>query len=196
MKTALILGLLGLGAVAAQATELKPFVVVDTSTEKDALAYEYINANLMVGVKAANKTEYSLKLGGSQKSPTSGADTYSRSIEAKIKKSFDLGLPFTPYLAFRIGEKTDNATSKSVSHWAADAGLKLPVTERFGLDVGVRYKDTFNSTNAYQSTRYHLGGLYAIDPSNIVGLRYSTSTSNNNEHEERRGWRVHYQHNY
>lgn len=196
MKTLAIAGGLALCCAAAQAADLKPFVMVDTSTEKDALAYEYINANVLVGVKAQNKMEYSLKFGGSEKTSTSGTETYSRSIEAKIKKSFDVGLPFSPYVSFRLGDKTDNSTSKSSSHWAADAGLKMPVTERVALDVGVRYKDTFNSTNKAQSTRYHVMGLYEIDPSNVIGLRYTTSTSSNNEHEDRTGWRVHYQHNY
>lgn len=195
MKKTVVTSVLVMTSIAAQAADLKPFVHVDASTEKDALSAEYINANLMVGVKTPGKTEYSLKLGGSEKTK-SGKETYSRTVEAKVKQSFDLGLPFMPYLAFRVGQKTDNATSKSVSHWAADAGLKLPVAHAFALDVGVRYKDTFNSANKYQSTRYHVMGLYEIDPTNVVGLRYSTSTSNNASSEERDGWRVHYQRNY
>ncbi len=195
MKKFLFLGAVALSSAGVQAADLKPFVQIDSSRERDSVANEYINANITVGVKSANKFEYSLKLGASEKTHD-GSESYSRNVEAKIKKSFDFGLPFNPYVALRIGEKTDNTTSKSVSHWAADVGLKMPVAERFALDVGVRYRDAINSTNKYQSTRYHVMGLYEIDPSNVVGLRYNTSTSSDKPEEDRNGWRIHYQHNY
>lgn len=197
MKKLSILVTLLLSAAAVQAADVKPFVMVDTSSESDKLANDYINANITVGVKAANKMEYSLKLGGSEKTDTSDSHSYSRNIEGKIKKSFDIGMPFSPYVSVRLGQKTNNTgTYKSFAHWAADAGIKLPVTEAFAVDVGVRYRDSFNSTEKYQSTRYHVLGLYEIDPKNVVGLRYATSTSNNKDEEDRTGWRIHYQRNY
>ncbi len=195
MKKHLLMALLALSASGAQAADLKPFALVDTATEKDSLANEYVNANITVGVKTPGKFEYSMKLGASEKSHD-GSETYSRNVEGKIKKSFDLGLPFSPYVALRLGQKTDNGTSKSIAHWATDVGLKMPVTDRFALDLGVRYRDAIRSADPYQSTRYHLMGLYEIDPSNIIGLRYSTSTSSEKATEDRSGWRIHYQHNY
>lgn len=198
MKKLSILAALLLPAAAAQAADLKPFVMVDVSSEKDGatLANEYISANLTVGVKAPNKMEYSVKLGGSEKTDSADTQSYSRSIEGKIKKSFDLGLPFSPYASVRLGQKTSNGTSTSFGYWAADAGLKLPLTEAFALDVGVRYRDAFSKADKYQSTRYHVMGLYEINPSNVVGLRYTTSTSSETYTEERNGWRLHYQRNY
>lgn len=195
MKKLTLLSALALCFSTAHAAEVKPFVMIDTSSEKDSLANEYINANVTVGVKAANKMEYSLKLGGSEKDKH-GSESYTRNIEGKIKKSFDVGLPFSPYAALRLGQKTSNSDSTSFSHWAVDAGLKLPLTEAFALDAGVRYRDALNSSTKYQSTRYHVMGLYEIDPHNVVGLRYATSTSTNKSEEERDGWRIHYQRNY
>lgn len=199
MKKQIALSALVLCAGAAHAVELKPFVMVDASTEKDnaTLANDYINANLTVGVKAPNKMEYSLKIGGSEKTSSTGSESYSRNIEGKIKKSFDIGMPFSPYVSVRLGQKTNNtSTVKSFAHWAVDAGLKLPVTEAVALDVGVRYRDAFDRSESYQSTRYHVMGLYEIDPYNVVGLRYTTSTSSETYNEERNGWRLHYQRNY
>lgn len=198
MKKLSALTVLLLSSAAAQAADLKPFVVMDMSTEKDGatLANEYVTANLSVGVKAPNKMEYSVKLGGSEKTDSTDNQSYSRSIEGKIKKSFDIGMPFSPYVAVRLGQKTSNGTSTAVGFWAADAGLKLPLTEAFALDVGVRYRDAFSKADNYQSTRYHVMGLYEINPSNVVGLRYITSNSSETYTEERTGWRLHYQHNY
>lgn len=198
MKKFLMTAVLGLCAASAFADGYKPFVVVDTGMERDnaSLVHDYINANLTVGVKGPNKMEYSLKLGGSQKS-AEGVETYSRNIEGKIKKSFDIGMPFIPYVSGRLGQKTkNNGDGHTTPHWAIDAGLKYPMTTQFALDVGIRYRDAFNSEDKYRSTRYHVMGLYEIDPQNVIGLRFTTSTSNNNPEEERNGWRLHYQHNY
>jgi hypothetical protein len=37
--------------------------------------------------------------------------------------------------------------------------------------------------------------LFDLDKSNTIGLRYSQSAANDYE-EERKSWRLHYQHNY
>ena len=183
----------------------KPFVMVDTGVEKDAqyagsLATEYINANITMGVKTPSKTEYSVKVGGSLKDKYSGTDSLSNNIELKIKQSFDIGTFFLPYVAVRLGEKF-NYTTTHFTHYALDAGLKLPMTEKLALDVGVRRRNAFNPVDAsgntidYRSTRFHAMALYDFDKSNTVGLRYTQSNSDNPE-EERKGWRVHYQRNY
>jgi hypothetical protein len=183
----------------------KPFVMVDTSMEKDAqysgsLATEYINANITMGVKTPSKTEYSVKVGASVKDKYSGSDELSNNIELKIKQSFDIGTFFLPYVAVRLGEKF-NYTATHFTHYAFDAGLKLPMTEKLALDVGVRFRNAFDaidySGNAidYRSTRFHAMALYDFDKSNTIGLRYAQSDSKNYT-EERKGWRIHYQRNY
>jgi hypothetical protein len=98
MKKLLALTLCALsGAVFAgddggDAPRNKPFIMVDTSMEKDAytsLANEYINVNLTMGVKTPSKTEYSVKVGGSLKDVqgSSTSDKLSNNLEFKIKQS-------------------------------------------------------------------------------------------------------------
>ncbi len=199
MKKLLTVTSFALFAASACADEYKPFVMVDTGMERDnaSLAHDYINANMTVGVKGPNKMEYSLKFGASQKSGDGIDNTYSRNVEGKIKKSFDIGLPFMPYISGRLGQKTkNNGDGHTIPHWAIDVGLKYPMTTQFALDAGIRYRDAISSEDKYQSTRYHVMGLYEIDPQNVIGLRFTTSSSTNNLEEERKGWRLHYQHNY
>lgn len=191
MKTIVTTSLLALSA-AASAGDYTPFIGIDAASERDSLKNDYVNATLTVGLKGPGKMEYSVRIGATEKEQ----DTHSRNIETRIKKSFDVGLPFSPYLAARLGQKTNNTDKSSYAHWALDAGLKLPVASQLALDIGVRYRDAFRSTIHYQSTRYHLAVLYEIDPSNVVGLRYTTSTSTNKPEEERDGWRINYQHNF
>lgn len=196
MKKLLLATALGVCAASASADDYKPFVIVDSSSEKDSLANDYINANITLGVKGPNKVEYSVKSGISLKDPPSGTGSTSSNIEFKIKKSFDFGWSVLPYVALRLGEKF-NADTTHFTHWAVDTGLKVPLTEAFALDIGTRYRDAFqHDAHPYQSFRYHATLLYEINKDNILGLRYTTSTSTNKPEEERETWRLHYQHNY
>jgi opacity protein-like surface antigen len=178
---------------AALAGDYKPYVVLDSSTEKDSLANEYISANVTVGVKAPEKLEYSVKAGISLKN-TSSTDTISNNIELKIKKSFDVGMLFIPYVGLRLGEKL-NYNSTHFTHYSVDAGAKIPLSTSLALDVGYRYRNAFDSSQNYRSNRYHAMFLYDVDQHNTVGLRYASSFANSDT-EDRDSWRVHYQRNY
>lgn len=185
-------------ATSASAGDYKPFVMVDVNSEKDAatsIANEYIGANATVGVKGPNKIEYSVKAGVSAKnSYDNDKDGISNNVELKIKKSYDIAGIAMPYVAVRLGEKIKKDGS-NFAHYAFDAGVKVPLVESLALDVGARYRDAFASGKEYQSIRYHAMFLYDVNPHNTVGLRYAQSTSDYYE-EERKSWRVHYQHNY
>jgi opacity protein-like surface antigen len=124
----------------------------------------------------------------------STADKLTNNIEVKIKQSFDIGAFFLPYVAVRLGEKFNSDTAH-FTHYAFDAGLKLPLSENLALDIGARYRNAFDSAEKYRSTRVHAMALYDIDKSNTVGLRYTQSDAQSYT-EERKGWRVHYQRNY
>ncbi len=179
------------------ASPYKPFIVVDSSTEKDhnTLANQYIAANITIGIKAANKVEYSIKSGISLKDvPNSTSDSLSSNIEGKIKKSYDIGTFFTPYVAVRLGQKI-NKDATSFTHYSFDAGLKIPMTTSTALDVGVRHRDAFDSAKNYRSFRVHSTLLYELSPSDTLGLRFTKSQSKNLD-EERETWRLHWQHNY
>ena len=191
-------GLVFAGDNGGEAPRNKPFIMVDTSMEKDAytsLANEYVNVNLTMGVKTPSKTEFSIKVGASAKDvANSTADKLTNNIEVKIKQSFDIGAFFLPYVAVRLGEKFNSDTAH-FTHYAFDAGLKLPLSENLALEIGARYRNAFESVEKYRSTRFHAMALYDIDKSNTVGLRYTQSDAQSYT-EERKGWRVHFQRNY
>jgi hypothetical protein len=189
------------GDDSGEAPRNKPFVMIDSSMESDAqyassLATEYVNVNLTMGVKTPSKTEFSVKVGGSlkDKHPSKGTDALTNNIELKVKQSFDIGTFFLPYVSVRLGEKFNSDTTH-FTHYAFDAGLKLPLSDKLALDVGARYRNSFDTAQAYRSTRVHAMALYDIDKSNTVGLRYTQSEAQSYT-EERKGWRVHYQRNY
>ncbi len=181
------------------ASPYKPFIIVDSSTEKDSLANEYVAANITIGVKAPNKVEYSVKSGISLKDvPNSTNDSVSGNIEAKIKKSYDIGTFFTPYMALRLGQKI-NSNTTSFTHYAVDAGLKIPMTSTTALDVGVRHRDAFDASQHFKSFRLHSTLLWDLSPSNTLGLRFTKSYATYAgaaTTEERETWRLHWQHNY
>ncbi len=175
----------------------KPFVVLDSSVEKDGntLANEYIGANITIGVKTANKVEYSVKAGLSLKDvPSSTSDKLSNNIEGKIKKSYDIGTFFTPYVAVRLGQKIKEDTT-SFTHYAFDAGAKIPMAESLALDIGLRHRNAFDASKNYRSLRVHTTLLYELNAANTIGLRFTKSQSKNLD-EERETWRLHWQHNY
>ena len=214
MKKLLFASLLSLSASAAYAAGSN-FIIFDTSTEKDgngrsgSIVNEYIAANVTVGYKTENKVEYSLKAGvwikdTDHASDDAGKNKMSNNVEVKIKKSYDIGMPFTPYVAVRLGERI--YADRQFWHYAFDAGIKQPINEKFAIDTGVRYRDAFKNSEPFQSTRYHATLLYDINKENTVGLRYTYSTSNEYRtdtnsglrayEEARETWRIHYQHNY
>ena len=192
MKKIMIGGLLVLSG-AALAGDNKPYVMLDSSSEKDSLANEYIGANVTIGVKAPGKLEYSVKAGVSLKN-SSSSDTISNNIEIKIKKSYDVGMFFIPYVGLRLGEKLNHDTS-NLTHYSVDAGAKIPLSNGLALDIGYRYRNAFQSSENYRSNRYHATFLYDLDQHNTVGLRYASSFANSST-EDRDSWRVHYQRNY
>ncbi len=181
------------------ASPYKPFIVLDSSSEKDSLANEYIAANITIGVKAPNKVEYSVKSGISLKDvPNSTSDTMSANIEGKIKKSYDIGMFFTPYVAVRLGQKI-NYNTTSFTHYAFDAGLKIPMSSTTAIDVGVRHRDAFDASQHFKSFRLHSTMLWDLSPSNTLGLRFTKSYATHAgaaTTEERETWRLHWQHNY
>jgi hypothetical protein len=199
MKKIIIGGLLALSG-AAMADGTKSFIMLDANSEKDnrSIASEYIGANLTVGIKTPNKTEYSVKFGVSAKDKVyDGTESISNNLEFKIKQSYDIGMFFLPYVSVRLGEKL-NSDQTHFTHYAFDAGAKVPLVGGLSLDVGARYRDALKTSAAsgdYKSTRVHAMFLYDVNEYNSLGLRYARSNADNYE-EERKSWRVHYQRNY
>jgi opacity protein-like surface antigen len=208
MKRLFISSAILLASFAAHAEgDYKPFVIFDVNSESDKkdssnIARDYIGANVTVGVKAPNKIEYSIKTGISQKDKQ-GEQTTSNNIELKIKKSYQLTDSISPYAAFRLGEKI-RYNGNHFTHYAVDGGVKFKLMDNLAFDTGLRYRnalnngnfqDAFSKTYTYESVRLHAMLLFDLDKSNTIGLRYSQSKADDYE-EERKSWRLHYQHNY
>ena len=215
MKKLFISSTILLASFAAHAEgDYKPFFVFDVNSEKDEkhsqttgetvsnIARDYIGANLTVGVKGPHKMEYSIKAGVSQKDD-SGTQTISNNIELKIKKSYKLTDSISPYAAFRLGEKMSK-DANHFTHFAIDGGVKFQLMDNLAFDTGLRYRNAldngsyqkaFSRTYSYESIRLHGMLLFDLDKTNTVGLRYSQSTADDYT-EERKSWRLHYQHNY
>ena len=190
MKKIIIGGLLVLSGTAI-AGDYKPFFVVDTSSEKNSLAQEYIGANVTIGVKNPDKVEISVKSGVSLNTTT---DSTSSNVELKIKKTYDVGMFFMPWAGFRLGQAI-NANTTSFTHYALETGLKIPLSNGLALDLGYRYRNAFESSRDYRSNRFHAMFLYDFDSNNTVGLRYTSSFAHSDT-QNRDTWRVHYQRNY
>jgi opacity protein-like surface antigen len=217
MKKLFVSSAIVLASFAAHAEgDYKPFVMFDVNSEKDEkhsdIVRDYIGANVTVGVKAPNKIEYSIKAGVSQKDKE-GVQTISDNIELKIKKSYALTDTITPYAAIRLGEKI-RSNGNHFTHYSIDGGVKFQLMDNLAFDTGLRYRNALNNEKfqkaygrtpdydatleksyTYESVRLHGMLLFDLDKSNTIGLRYSQSKANDYE-EERKSWRLHYQHNY
>jgi hypothetical protein len=186
--------------------DFSPFVMFDVNSERDAkhddLARDYIGANLTVGVKTPNKIEYTIK-GGVSRKDESGTQSINNNIEVKIKKSYKLTDTISPYVALRLGEKIGK-DANHFAHYAIDGGVKFKLLDNLAFDTGLRYRNAldneayqkaFSRTYTYESIRLHGMLLFDLDKTNTIGLRYSQSTADD-YYEERKSWRLHYQHNY
>jgi opacity protein-like surface antigen len=178
----------------------------DVNSERDAkhddLARDYIGANLTVGVKTPNKIEYTIK-GGVSRKDESGTHSINNNFEVKIKKSYKLTDTISPYVALRLGEKIGK-DANHFAHYAIDGGVKFKLLDNLAFDTGLRYlnaldndayQKAFSRTDTYESIRLHGMLLFDLDKTNTIGLRYSQSTADD-YYEERKSWRLHYQHNY
>ncbi len=178
MKKILLCALLTLSAVSAQA-QLKPFVSFDyADEEKRSSGKKNAAVNMTIGVKAPNKWEYSIKAGYADPATpgTSSSSLNTQNVELKVKKSFETGMGFYPYVSVRLGQKF-TTTSKNLQHYAVDLGLKVPVGKGFAVDLGTRYRNALNEdpTQLFDSVRHHAMLLYDFNENHTVGLRYARS---------------------
>jgi hypothetical protein len=137
-----------------------------------------IKEALVVGTKDG-ATDYSLKVENSQ--TEFGNGSISQGIEIRVKQSFD-GF----YVGGRLGEKV--TSSAHFSHYAIDAGYKLPLGAGFTADVGYRYRNAFETANNFETQRAHVAVGYALTKQDSVALRRSRSWGD----EEKDAWRLQY----
>ena len=137
-----------------------------------------IKEAIVVGTKS-DGMDYSIKMENSQTSFGSGS--ISQGLEVRAKKSFGAF-----YLGGRLGEKVSSSTH--FSHYALDAGVKIPLGAGFTGDVGARYRNAFDTANEYQTTRGHVAVGYALTKQDAVAVRWSRSWGD----EEKDAWRLQY----
>ena len=143
-------------------------------------ANNIVNA-VVVGVKAAEGWDYSLKTNTSQTALGSG--TITSGLEVRARKSFGAF-----YLGGRLGERITSSTHFST--YAIDAGVKFPLAAGFTGDVGGRYRNAIDSAanSTYETRRLHATVGYALTKQDAVAVRFSRSYGD----EEKDAWRLSY----
>lgn len=124
-----------------------------------------IKEALVAGTKDGSM-DYSIKMENSQTELGNGSIT--QGLELRVKKSFD-GF----YLGGRLGERISSSTH--FSHYAVDAGVKVPLFAGLTADVGGRYRNAFDIANKYQTRRAHVALGYALTKQDSVAVRWSRS---------------------
>ena len=137
-----------------------------------------IKEAIVVGTKDGS-TDYSIKMENSQTSFGNGS--ISQGMEVRVKQSIGAF-----YVGGRLGEKVTSSTH--FSHYALDAGVKIPLGAGFTGDVGGRYRNAFDTANNYQTTRFHTAVGYALTKQDSVAVRWSRSWGD----EEKDAWRLQY----
>ena len=137
-----------------------------------------IKEAIVVGSKVGS-TDYSLKLENSQ--TAFGSGSLSQGMEVRVKQSFGAF-----YLGGRLGEKVSSTTH--FSHYAVDAGVKVPLVAGFTGDVGTRYRNAFETANKFETTRIHATVGYDLTKQDKVAVRWSRTYRD----EEKDAWRLQY----
>jgi hypothetical protein len=155
------------------------YTALEYSNETNrATNVDNIKEGLVVGMKDGTM-DYSLKMENSQ--TQFGSGSISQGMEVRVKRTFDMF-----YLGGRLGEKVTSSTH--FSHYAIDAGVKVPLGAGFTGDVGARYRNAFETGHSYETTRGHVAVGYALTKQDAVAVRWSRSWGD----EEKDAWRLQY----
>jgi hypothetical protein len=174
LKTLVISSFIAAGSAMAQG-----YGSIEYSDETNRVTEKSnIKEAIVVGTKASG-VDYSIKMENSQAELGNGSIT--QGLEARVKKSFG-----PVYVGGRLGERI--SSSSHFSHYALDAGVKVPLFAGLTGDVGGRYRDAFDTANKYQSTRAHVAVGYALTKQDAVAVRWSRTWGD----EEKDGWRLQY----
>lgn len=164
---------IGVSAMAQGYTSLEYYDETNRATKASN-----IKEAIVVGTKDGS-TDYSLKMENSQTSFGNGS--ISQGMEVRVKQSIGAF-----YVGGRLGEKVTSSTH--FSHYALDAGVKIPLGAGFTGDVGGRYRNAFDTANNYQTTRFHTAVGYDLTKQDRVAVRWSRSWGD----EEKDAWRLQY----
>jgi len=188
VKILAVAAMLVAGAAQAQNTGYTTFEFSQETKRADDT--DKLKGGLVVGVKTSEGRDYSIKLESSQ--TRVGEGSISTGIEVRAKQNFAAIGYLTPYLGVRLGEKM--TSDEHFSHYAVDAGVKFPIVGALSGDVGVRYRNAFNTANAFESTRGHAILAYALTKTDSVAVRYSKAYGD--VAEEKDAYRLSYTHSF
>jgi len=174
VKAAMLVCLMAIGSAMAQG-----YASLEVSEEtKRSTSATNIKEGLVVGSKIGS-TDFSIKMENSQTALGSGSIT--QGLEVRVKQSFG-----PVYIGTRLGERI--SSSSNFSHYALDAGVKIPLVKGLYSDVGGRYRNAFDSANSYETTRAHATVGYSLTKQDTVAVRWSRTWGD----EEKDAWRLQY----
>jgi hypothetical protein len=162
----------------ATMAETKGYAGLEYSNETNRVTHkDNIKGAVVAGVKVGGGMDYSIKMESSQTDIGNGS--ISTGVEVRARKNFDAIVGVNPYLGVRLGEKLSSTTH--FSHYAVDYGVKFPIAGALSGDVGGRYRNAFDTVNAFQSNRAHATLAYALTDKDTVALRYSKAYGDDGE---------------
>ena len=169
--------LVTVGALLIAGSAMAQYGSLEYSEETNrATSATNIKEALVVGTKVGSM-DYSIKMESSQADIGSGS--ISTGVEVRARKNFGDIVGVKPYLGVRLGEKMSSSTH--FTHYAVDYGVKFPIAGALSGDVGGRYRNAFDTVNAFQSNRAHAALAYALTDKDTVALRYSKAYGDDGE---------------
>lgn len=149
-------------------------------------AKDNIKGALVAGYKADGGMDYSVKMESSQTDLGNGS--ISTGLEVRARKTLVDVAGLKPYIGVRLGEKMTSSTH--FAHYAVDYGVKFPIAGSLSGDIGGRYRNAFDTVNAFQSNRGHVLVAYALTDKDSVAVRYSKAYGDDGE--AKNAWRLSY----
>lgn len=148
------------------------------STKKDNFAYAVVPGMIV------DKTwDFSMQYRTSQAGLGNGAIT--NGVEFRVTRLFEVG-SLKPYISLRTGQIVKSA--EDFSQYNVVLGTRFPISGALSGDVGVRYRNAYETGKDFQTTRPHFGLNYAVTPKDSVGARYARSFGDTEVDQ----WRVTY----
>lgn len=184
MKLIKLLAVAALMMTGVAQAQSKGFVRFEYYNEENVATNAKNMAYAVVPGIVINKTwELSAQFRTSQLEVGNGAIT--NGVEARITRLFKFG-DLTPYISLRAGQSIKSA--EDFSQYNVIVGTKFPISGKLSGDAGIRYRDAFESSRDYQTTRPHLGVNYMLTSNDSVGVRYARSYGDTETNQ----WRVTY----
>jgi hypothetical protein len=180
-KFLLLFALLVAGAAQADTKGYVRFEYYDeenVNTKAENFAYA-----LVPGMIVDKTWDFSVQMRTSQAELGSGAIT--NGLEARVTRLFEVGT-FKPYVSLRTGQIVKS--NDTFAQYNIMLGTRFPITGALSGDVGVRYRDAYDTANNFQTTRPHFGLNYAVTPKDSVGVRFARSYGDTETNQ----WRVSY----